>query len=289
MRSVLLRVFLALTLMLQLGCLRSPDDPDWPNTFGYSPSEIVAIEIDSFGFPNIPVNIGDDEVWLPFDTGNMVGVSLNTTLFDELGLDTVRTYNRVDGAGELIATLRVSGGRPVQVTGKTIGRKEIHEFNHSTLPGLFGPADLEAGHFTLDYSTRRLAAGSTPLPRVIDGYFAVPLVRSGRFPALILVQGTIEGRSVVMELDTGKSRTVVNPDLVSELGLKPAGSGVRIESIQIGNLTFSVRSAKEVNQTAIDTGSQESIMVGVGSDILSQFVWTVDYETGILWLPSERD
>ena len=289
MRSVFLRFFLALTLTLQLGCSRSSDDSDWPNTFGYSPSEIVAVEIDSFGFPNIPVTIGDDEVWLPFDTGNMVGVSLSTALFDELGLDTVRTYNRVNGAGELVATLRVSEGRPVQVTGKTVGRKEIHEFDHSTLPGLFGPADLETGHFTLDYSTRRLAAGSTPLPRVIHGYSSVPMVRSERFPALILVQGTIEGHSVVMELDTGKSRTVVNPGLVSELDLKPTASGVRVESIQIGNLSYSVRSAKEVDQTAIDTGSRESIMVGVGSDILSQFVWTVDYETGVLWLPSERD
>ena len=225
---------------------------------------------------------------LAFDTGNMVGISLNTALFDQLGLSAVRTWNRVDGAGELAATLRVGEFRRVEVLGRDIGQKQIYERDLQSLPGLFGPADLEAGHFTLDYGTRRFAAGSTPLPRVIPGYRAVPLVRSDLLPALILVRGTIEGRSVVMELDTGKSRTVVNPELAFELGLRQVSHGVRIDSLQIGNLSFSVRSAKEVDQTAIDPGLQDAILAGVGSDILSQFVWTVDYDAGVLWLPAAR-
>jgi hypothetical protein len=49
-----------------------------------------------------------------------------------------------------------------------------------------------------------------------------------------------------MELDTGKSRTVINPEL------------------------------------------EDPILVGVGSDVLSQFVWTVDYDAGTLWIPVHR-
>jgi len=46
-----------------------------------------------------------------------------------------------------------------------------------------------------------------------------------------------------------------------------------------------VPNAKEVDQTAIDPALPEPILAGVGSDILSRFVWTVDYETGVLWIP----
>ncbi len=275
----------ALALMIHLGCAPSGDESDWPDAFGYSSSEVISIEIGSFGFPKIPIIIGDHEVFLTFDTGNMVGVSLNTELFDQLGLSPVRTWNRFDGAGDIVATLRVGEARRIGVLGREIGKKEIHEHDHPMLTGLFGPADLEAGHFTLDYGTRRLAAGSAQLPQAIPGYQSVPLVRSDHFPTLILVRGTIEGRSVVMQLDTGKSRTVVNPDLAADLDLRKVKHGVRIDSLQIGDLSFSIRSAKEVDQTAIAPELSETILAGIGSDILSQFIWTVDYDTGLFWLP----
>ena len=91
--------------------------------------------------------------------------------------------------------------------------------------------------------------------------------------------------SVLIELDTGKSRTVINPQLASELGLKRGTRGVEIRALRLGDLSFRVPSAKEVDQTGIDPSLPESILVGVGSDILSRFVWTVDYETGAVWLP----
>ena len=261
-------------------------EPDWPEVFGYAPSEVATIEIGDYGFPFIPVTIGDVAVKLPFDTGNMVGVSVNEELYDGLELTTLRTYDRLDGAGRRVGTLRVGEARQVVALGRDVGRKTIYEIDDETLPGLFGPADLGASHFTLDYRTRRLAAGSSRLPREIPGYRAVPLVRSERNPTLILVRGSVAGREIVIELDTGKSRTVVNPDLAAELGLEPARHGVRIDSLRIGELTFAVPSAKEVDQTDIDAGLPDPILAGVGSDILSRFVWTVDYASGTLWMPA---
>lgn len=277
---------LVLALMCLLGCARTPEAPDWPIAFGYSSSEVVAIEIANFGYPYIPVAIGDDKMMLPFDTGNMVGVSLNTELFDQLGLSTVRTWSRVNGAGERVATLRVGEFRQVQVLGRNIGKKQIYERDLRSSPGLIGPADLGVRHFTLDYGSLRMAAGSTPLPENVPGYVAVPLVRSDRLPELILVYGSIEGDKVLMELDTGKSRTVINPDLAVKLGLTAVNRGVRIDRLEIGNLSFSVRSAKESDQTGIDLGIPKAIMAGVGSDVLSKFVWTVDYDAGVLWVPA---
>jgi hypothetical protein len=222
---------------------------------------------------------------LPFDTGNMVGISLSSTLFDQLGLPAIRTYDRVNSAGEVVGTLRVSSPQPVSVLGRQLGRRQIHEFEHPSLPGLAGPDFAEGSHFTIDYASRSIALSQSKLPDAIPGYYPVRLVRSTRHPLLILVEGSIEGRRVVMELDTGKSRSVVHPALAAELGLERGPRGVRVEDLRIGEASFSVSSAKEVDQTAIDPSLAEPILAGVGSDILSQFAWTVDYDSRLLWLP----
>jgi hypothetical protein len=40
--------------------------------------------------------------------------------------------------------------------------------------------------------------------------------------------------------------------------------------------------------TGIDPALPEPILVGVGSDLLSRFVWTVDYAAGVLWIPDHQ-
>jgi hypothetical protein len=79
-----------------------------------------------------------------------------------------------------------------------------------------------------------------------------------------------------IKLNTGKSRTVINPDLATTLGLEKSDHGVRNREHQIGNLAFEVPRAKQVDQTGIETGSSDTILAGVGSDLLSRIVWTVD-------------
>ena len=65
-----------------------------------------------------------------------------------------------------------------------------------------------------------------------------------------------------------------------EASLKNAGLPVQRETFR------GVPSAKEVDQTAIDPSLPEPIVAGLGSDVLSRFVWTVDYEAGVLWIPA---
>ena len=149
-----------------------------------------------------------------------------------------------------------------------------------------GPTFIEEGHFTLDYKSRRMGVGSGRLPDSVPGFRQVPLVRSRRYPRLILVRGTVEGREALLELATGKRRTVINPALAAELSLRRGSHGVTIDSLRIGALSFEVPSAKEVDQTAIDPSLPEPIVAGLGSDVLSRFVWTVDYEAGVLWIPA---
>jgi hypothetical protein len=244
--------------------------------------------VGDFGYPYVPVRIGGTRLMLPFDTGNMVGTSVSSDLFDQMGLTADGSYDRVNSAGEIVASLRVVEAVEVSVLGRDVGPTPVYELDHPRLPGLVGPTLIGGGHFTLDYESRRMGLGVARIPQTVPGFRQVSLVSSTRHPMLILVRGTIEGRGVLLELDTGKSRTVINPVLASDLALKRVPEGVAISNLRIGGLSFEVPSAKEVDQTAIDPALPEPILAGVGSDILSRFVWTVDYEAGVLWIPTSR-
>jgi|GEM_PF-5699 len=257
----------------------------WIDPFGYKKDEIFPIEIGFFGFPLVPVVINGTSLKLPFDTGNMVGLSLSTWEFDRLGLEESAKWTRRSSDGRVAATLRVGAAGDASVFGRHVDPKRIYEVDFPDLPGLVGPDIVGKGHFTLDYVSKRFAMSDRALPAEIPGFRSVPLVRSERHPALVLVRGTIEGRHVVIELDTGKSRTVINPTLAKELSLKKNARGVAIETLRIGDLCLSVPSAKEVDQRAIDPDLAEPILAGIGSDLLSRFTWTVDYDKGVLWIP----
>jgi hypothetical protein len=276
----------AVALAAVSGCVSPAPRPVWIDAFGYAGSDIHALTIGDFGFPYIPVRIGSVDLMLPFDTGNMVGLSVSSELFDRLGLTADGSYGRVNSAGETVAVLRVADAVHVAVLDRDPGPTRIYELDQPDLPGLVGPGSIQAGHFTLDYRSRTMAVGTGTLPDSVPGFRQIPLVRSGRHPGLILVHGTIEGHGVVLELDTGKSRTVINPALSSALALRRGRHGVAIGSLRIGDLSFEVPRAREVDQTAIDPDLPEPILAGVGSDILSRLVWTVDYEAGVLWIPT---
>ena len=267
---------------------KAESEVGWPEAFGYSHGDSHPIEIGEFGYPYISVTIGEGSTMLPFDTGNMVGISVSSALFDRLELATVDTYDRLDSKGEIIATLRVGQPQHVAVLGLDIGSQRIYEFDHPSLPGLVGPEFLKDVRFTLDYESRRMAISNTPLPDSVHGHRGVPLVRSSRHPTLILVKGSVNGREILLELDTGKSRSVIHPGLAAELELKRSSGGFRIDDLRVGDLSFNVPDAKPVDQTAIDPGLTEPIQAGIGSDLLSKFVWTVDYAAGILWIPVSR-
>lgn len=264
----------------------APEGPGWIDAFGYTEAEVHSLKVGDFGFPYVPVRIAGIPLMLPFDTGNMLGLSVSKRLFDQLALTPDGHYSRVNSAGETTAALRVAETDEISVLGRKLDSTRVYEFDHASLRGLVGPTLLEGEHFTLDYRSGKIGVGGGSLPDSVPGFRHIPLVRSRRHPKLILVRGTIEGRKVLIEFDTGKSRTVINPALSSELGLKRGSNGVVINILEIGSLSFEVRSAKEVDQTGIDPSLPEPILAGVGSDVLSRFVWTVDYDASVLWIPN---
>jgi hypothetical protein len=65
-RNAWLPTVFTVVLVFDLGCSLPPSNSGWPEALGYSSSEVSAIEIDSFGFPNVPVTVAGQVVTLPY-------------------------------------------------------------------------------------------------------------------------------------------------------------------------------------------------------------------------------
>ncbi|MBI3586436.1 MAG: retropepsin-like domain-containing protein [Ignavibacteriales bacterium] len=256
--------------------------PVWVAQLGYRSDEVFPIRRGDFGYPFLQVSIGDSTYWLPFDTGNMVGLTLVTSLLDQLQLPELGRWNSFDSDGRVIGSYRKVRAPVVQVLGRTLVDQMIFEFSDATLLGLVGPDMLPGSRFTLDYRAEILAITQSAHQDVPPGFAVLPLTRSSRHPRLILSTGRVNGHPVLIEFDTGASRCNIDPTLVQELHLPMSGNGVRIDSLSIGPFVFTVPSARVNPKAGIDPSLNPPILLAVGSDILKHLILTVDYTRGQL-------
>jgi predicted aspartyl protease len=238
--------------------------------------------------PFVEVTIGQStQQWL-FDTGNMVGLTLATNVLDQLNLPEIGRWESLDSDGQVIGTYRQVRAPAVRLLGQTLSDQTIFEFSDSSLVGLVGPDALPGSRFTLDYRAEVLAVTSSTIATAPPGFLVLPLTRSSRHPRLILAGGRVNSRPVLIEFDTGASRTNIDPQLVRDLALPVTANGVRIDSLAIGPLVFAVPSAKVVPKSGIDPTLTPPIQLTVGSDILAQIILTVDYAGGQLLVRDAR-
>ena len=257
---------------------------DWAERFGYASAAFHAFQLNEFGYPTLPTVFAGDTLWLPFDTGNMVGFTIERASFRTLGFSCDSSVTRRDSGGQVVSESCVSDPTSVVVFDREWTALPVFEFEHASLPGLVGPDLLPGTRFTLDYRTLRLAVDSLQTPPEVPGFVAMPLVRSPYRPRLILLWGAVRGRQVIVELDTGKSRTTVDRRLVEDLDLEVTEQGAVLGAIDVGPWRFDVASARVVDTSGISRGLPARIMIGVGSDLLQRFVWTVDYAAGRVYV-----
>lgn len=272
---------------LLLGC--GPDVDSWRARYGYEPDEVHRIRVgNGHRFPVVPVVVDGDTLQVVFDTGNMVGVSLSRGELERLGLPRVGEWTMRASDGSVAGRYGVHRARGVSVLGFELASSRIYELGHAELPGLVGPRFLRGKRWTLDYGRRLMAVSDRPAPPAQDSADGLPLVRASRHPDLLLVYGRVQGRRVLMELDTGKSRSTVDPRLAGTLGLSGNERGVEIPALQLGTHEFRVPSAKRVSLRGIDATVEDPIQVGIGSDLLRRVVVTVDFASRRVWLSERR-
>ncbi len=246
----------------------------WQKTLNYEDRDLYPVSVGKYGFPLVKVMVNSRELDLVWDTGNMAGLLLAPKVIQGLGLPVAGEQTFYTSSGEVAGTYPSYGIGQLKAFGGTLKNERAYEYQ-GDLNGLIGPRYVLSGRFTLDYKRKLIAVSGTPLPEQVKD--RLPMVISPQYPGLILVHGSVNGQGALIEIDTGKSRTAVDPALVNLLHLPKTAKGVRIDEIKLGSCEFTVRAAKELSFQGLSRQLPEPIMLGIGSDLLSKVVLTVDY------------
>lgn len=280
-RAHLIRVLLVCLALSPLGAGCSGSRPAWVQQLGYRSDEVMPIQVGEYGFPYVPVKVGDTERQWLFDTGDMFGIGIAEAEARKLGLGQAGDTLRLDSAGNASRSSVYRIGQ-LTVFGSTLRDQQALVYEGNDVPGGIGPGFLVDKRFTLDYRHRLLAIAASPLPAPPRGSVTLPLLPTGELQGLIVVEGSVGGRPLYIEVDTGKSRTCIDPELVAELGLVGDAGGYPVKSIRLGTFHFDIPSAKAVSFRGISRHLPESVLLSIGSDVLSKVVTTVDYRQKVM-------
>ncbi|HET6202965.1 MAG TPA: retroviral-like aspartic protease family protein [Planctomycetota bacterium] len=264
-------------------CRNAGSPPPWIAPLGYRPEEVFPLAVGTYGVPRVPILVEGETVEMVFDTGNATGLSISPAQARRLRLPRGGEWTSLDADGRVLGRFPVFRVREVAALGRVWRDLPAHGLEDDDLDGLLGPRFLLGRRFTLDYGGGRMAVSESPLPSsLLAG--ALPLIPAKRCEGMPVVEGNANGRPALIQVDTGKSRTCVDPAFAAALGLPANDRGYRIDEVRLGAFSFSVRDAKPVGFAGISEGLPSPIVVGIGSDILSQVLVTVDNLSGRLLL-----
>jgi len=283
-RGVLLRAGLLWVpwLILSQGCRSAMDAGRWGNEHQYGADETLPIKMGPNRFPLVPGKINDRDVDVFFDTGNFFGFQIGPGLAQTLKLKpsgNERKNYTSDG------TYRYSQ-KGYRVDRFAVFRTEfddieMFEMTDDTFEACAGVQALTEVRFTLDYQKRLMGISRAPFKKDGNGIDEFPLFWNEALKGMIVIEGRVNGLETLFQIDTGKSRTTIDEALIALAGLKENNTlflkGYKVDRITLGGKSFSVECAKVANFTAISKGYPKPILVGIGADILSRIVLTVDY------------
>lgn len=281
----------ALALLVPTGaCAQAPEPSSRPEARGCPAAQPWLLRRAArTGVPLVPAEIAGRETWLVLDTANMSGLAVGPDLARDLDLRVVGEGVDRDSSGAVIGRIPVyQVDTVVAFDRRFVDRRAVHygdDAFHGARQGegLLGPAYLAGLCLTFDYRNNTLAVAGASVGEGPDDDL-LELVTVPGLEGMPVVRGEVQGREVLIQVDTGKSRTVVDPALVAELGLPEVPGGRLLTGLRLGSFEFSVPSAKVVSLRGISRGLDRPILVGVGSDILSQLVWTLDYRSNAIVL-----
>ena len=283
-RKVLFRAMILWVpwFVLGQGCQTAMDPVQWGKEYHYGVDETIPIKIGRHNFPLVPGKINTLDVNIFFDTGNFFGLEIGPGLARTLKLrpsGNERKNYTSDG------TYRYSQ-KGYDVESFTVFRTEfknieMFEMTDDTFEASVGIQDLLDGRFTIDYKNRLMGISSRPFDKEGIEIDEFPLIWNEALRGMIVIEGHVNGIETLFQIDTGKSRTTIDEDLIVRAGLKENHTlfqlGYKVDLIILGKKSFSIERAKVANFKAISEGYPKPILVGIGADILSRIVLTVDY------------
>jgi len=274
-----------LVSVICLACFNVPtESSDWQAALGYADSDLHAIAIGKQGYPFVEIQVNGHTVEVLLDTGNMTGLFLSEDVIRRLGLPELGEVVTRDSDGTPTGSKPTYAAASVTAFGHRLADREILQRNERRIDGAIGPPYLKGLRYTIDYRSRWLGVTAKPVDDPPPGIERIDLVPVDGLAGMIVVRGRVAGREVHVQVDTGKTRTCVDPEFALQVGLPETTNGYAIDSLEIGSQRFVVPSAKGVGFGGISEGLDEPILVGIGSDILKEIVLTVDVDRGSVFI-----
>ncbi|HEX7553847.1 MAG TPA: hypothetical protein VF378_09845 [Geothrix sp.] len=262
--------------------------PPWVSSLGYQSSEIFPISIGRFGYPYLQVMVNRRAINLPLDTGNMFRLVFGQTEAQRLKLPVTGQTSSYASNGELRGLRLTFKVAEMTALGRTWVDQSASEGDQPGLEGLFGPHYLLDRRFTLDYRRGLLAVSDSAMPTAMLEE-CLKLLPCRNEPGMPVVEGTVNGRKVLIQIDTGKRRTCIDTVLARELDLPRTPDGWVIAEIRIGEWTCSVKSARADDFSALGQDLPAPILLDIGSDMLPQVLMTIDLRTNRLLLAAQHN
>lgn len=282
-RRALFRAMLLVSLWtsLDLGCRTAGDPARWGEEHHYEAAETVSIKTGRHGFPLVPGKVNGRDIDVFFDTGNFFGLLIGPRWVRDLNLapsGNERKNYGSDGAyryalkGYFVESFGVFRTEHKNV--------EMFEMTDDVFDASVGIGELWGRWFTIDLKNRLMGISGEPAERGRPGTDEFPLIWNEALKGMIVIEGRVNGVGTLVQIDTGKSRTTIDRVLISRAGLKENNTlfqqGYKVDSIVLGTKSFTVECAKVTSFDAISAGYPGPILLGIGADILSRMVLTVD-------------
>lgn len=148
---------------------------------------------------------------------------------------------------------------------------------------------------TLDYRSGEIAVSTLPPPEKLDPkrYAYLDLIDAPKAQGNILyARGSVSGHDVLVYFDTGYNVSFIDPKFAGDF-LRKVRPGMKFSvfregvQLQLGGHTFVFN---ELREDAIQRGSGFELPVALvlGSDVLSQFITTIDVRTKKLVIAVEK-
>lgn len=260
----------------------------WGQKYQYQSEEIILMELGHNNFPFVPCKINNNKLKAFFDTGNFFGPRIAKKIIQRLELKPSGSERRsYDSNGTCRYSRKGYWVDTFEVFFKVFENIEMFEIPDNKYDACVGLESLLDGRFTIDYSNRYMGISKTPFHNT-SGFQEFTLIWDELQKGMIVIQGEVNGIKTLIQIDTGKSRTTIDQNLIARANLKENNTlfleGFKVDEIKIGTKSFSIECAKVTSFRGISKGYPQPILIGIGSDILAKIVLTVDYHANKVFI-----
>ncbi|MTI60319.1 MAG: hypothetical protein FH762_10195 [Firmicutes bacterium] len=250
---------------------------NWGQKYGYNFDEVYQIKIGNYGFPYIEGYINGQKISLLIDTGNLVGTMISQKEAKKINLKQIDKWILQDSSGNIVGEYNIYKVKELKLFDTTFENKKIYMMKNNMFDGSIGIDSLfDKSRITFDYKQEFLGISNTT-SSFSKKDLGIPLIWNDRYKGMLVVEGYINGFKTLIQIDTGKSRSCVDEKLIKNLKLPSSQDGYELNNVEIGPYNFKIKNAKKTSFSGISKGYPKPIMLGLGSDILSEIVFTIDY------------